>query len=255
MFIRNHNKLGVREVRTSAFTLIELLVVIAIISILATILIPSLVAAKELALRASCATNLRSIGSALFMYATDHQGLFPSGSGDPDGVLGPSGVPVAGWSGAAAFAWLTPIGYYGQAQIDPYIGGNAAMMFCPGNSEKAWVESMKNNWLSTTAIGGDIGYFAWCGREYCEYPGWTKLPFLPNSPMSSGDANASWLLMGDVNTNNFGVGPGYNNHGEDEGGNWLFVGGNVDWIQREKLTEVYISKWQTQIQFMYPDVD
>jgi hypothetical protein len=114
---------------------------------------------------------------------------------------------------------------------------------------------MKKNWLSTTAYGGDIGYFAWAGREYCDYTGWTKFAFLPKSPMNSGRSEANWLLMGDVNTDNLPIGVGYNNHGESEGGNWLFVGGNVNWIQRENLTEVYASQWQPQFQFMYPEVE
>lgn len=59
------------------FTLIELLVVIAIIAILATMLIPSLTKAKEMAKRAYCANNLRQIGVVTAQYCNDNNGVMP----------------------------------------------------------------------------------------------------------------------------------------------------------------------------------
>lgn len=59
------------------FTLIELLVVIAIIAILAAILFPVFVRARESGQRTACANNLRSIHQALAMYADDNNAFMP----------------------------------------------------------------------------------------------------------------------------------------------------------------------------------
>jgi prepilin-type N-terminal cleavage/methylation domain-containing protein/prepilin-type processing-associated H-X9-DG protein len=59
------------------FTLIELLVVIAIIAILAAILFPIFVRAKENSRIATCSSNLRQIHTGLTLYLDSYNGFMP----------------------------------------------------------------------------------------------------------------------------------------------------------------------------------
>lgn len=65
-----------------AFTLIELLVVVAIIGLLASLLLPSLAAAKERARHASCLNNMRQFILAAHIYAGDFLDNLPRGDTD-----------------------------------------------------------------------------------------------------------------------------------------------------------------------------
>ena len=75
--------------RRSGFTLIELLVVIAIIAILAAILFPVFAQAREKARQASCASNLKQIGTAFVSYSQDYDEMCPRAmwGGSPSGTL------------------------------------------------------------------------------------------------------------------------------------------------------------------------
>lgn len=74
------------RVRRSAFTLIELLTVIAIISILASMLLPSLSRAREMARRTSCTSNMRQLNLGIQQYTQDYDERLPPAAVGNDGA-------------------------------------------------------------------------------------------------------------------------------------------------------------------------
>ena len=65
-----------------AFTLIELLVVVAIIAILAALLLPALVSARDRGKQIACVNNLRQISLLTNQYQNDYNGYLPAATGN-----------------------------------------------------------------------------------------------------------------------------------------------------------------------------
>lgn len=123
---------GVRG-RRGAFTLVELLVVVAILSLLLSMLLPSLSRSKELARRAICASNLRNTGNALNSYASESRQMLP---------------PVGAWYMNdmmmyvmyERYGGVNPVGFnnLGYLERDGYLSMHGDMLFCPSET---------NSWL------------------------------------------------------------------------------------------------------------
>jgi len=65
--------------RKKGFTLIELMIVIAIIAILAAVLVPNFMRAREASRLTACKSNLKSLSTAMETYSSDFDGLYPGG--------------------------------------------------------------------------------------------------------------------------------------------------------------------------------
>ena len=106
----------------AAFTLVELLTVIAIIAVLAGIIFPVFATVRGKARQATCQSNLRQIGMAVQMYASDYDGLYPWAKDASDHAVSQM------WRGSSScqryIAWMPfmhPVPGGDSGALEPYV--------------------------------------------------------------------------------------------------------------------------------------
>lgn len=173
------------------FTLIEVLVVLAVISILFAILLPVFASVRARSRQTACASNLRQIGTAIFLYAQDYDQRMPY-AGDPtDRYTNVWQFKDDG--GQAEEARRLPAL---TAVLNPYIK-NAQLWHCPADTGFDYVDCAGPVYLpthpSSYAVFGTSYYYrteAGLGRKMVDLVGYEDVA--PYSQHSSAEIN---LLM------------------------------------------------------------
>jgi len=148
---------GVALAGRAGFTLIELLVVVAIIAVLIGLLLPALGTARNASERAACASNMRQIGVAQHVYASDHGDVFLP--------FGRSGTHAAQWT--EIIADYIQRGAKGGDTFNTVTGGGEVFK-CPSDTQpfpKLYGEAIgishvgeSSGWLSYAMNSGPVRF-------------------------------------------------------------------------------------------------
>ena len=227
------SRLRASKRESAGFTLIELLVVIAIISLLVSILLPSLRQAKALAVQIKCLSNVRNIALGLHAYANDFNEFLP-------GVKVTGGYDYTHRAHAARNWGNQNARYFGPESIGllhvgDYLKG-PDVYYCPGR-------------------GGSDPFYSYHTPDHWGVPmtgsGWVPVSYIvATSNVQMNDANkavmvdyGTWhrlsttdptkMLAFDVCVQDAGLPYGASAHGHGAGYNFSFFDGSGQWLDDE----------------------
>jgi prepilin-type N-terminal cleavage/methylation domain-containing protein len=215
--LRAHATLG-RE--PAAFTLVELLVVIAIIGILAALLLSALGTGKRRTLRVVCLNNLKQIGVAFNVFASDLTARFPMQTSTNDG--GALGMPPNYLLGFRHLQTLS------NELINP------RLLLCPTKVQDGTTASRRTPASFSTLSNRNVSYFV----------GLEAQPGKP-SMLLCGDRNITSSVPVNVNfhrgmpPSDFGTNSnaGWNEYLHQVKGTILFPEGSVHMVKTSALLE------------------
>jgi len=168
--------------RREAFTLIELLVVIAIISLLVSILLPSLNRAKGLAKEVLCLTRQKQIGYAFSMYADDNNDYMCGVLADGYDMARQSST-VRSWSHLLSKYVGEPAAHHYE-DGDVYGTTENEVFWCP-----EWTGDRNQNWYTGYGVAAIVvGDFKDVGDMSAIYEN--------TIPAEPGVENAKWFPAG-----------------------------------------------------------
>lgn len=208
------------RVHARGFTLVELLVVVTIVAVLAGLAAVASQSVMVRAKEAKCASNLRNIGAALYLYAGDHHGFFPETS----------------HTTSLDQAWI--------ASLEDYLGDYDETRVCPGDPrakerQKAGGTSyILNSFIFVPEIGpwGEVVGPAPNRPNLIPDPARTILAFICADRWGAGPGNdhthsslwSTWsAVTSDIAPGRFGGATGSDPKGR---ANYLFADGSVESI-------------------------
>jgi len=224
---------GARRTRRG-FTLIELLVVIAIIAILAAILFPVFARARAKARQSVCLSNLKQIGLAFYMYASDNDDCMPYRAPSlQNGTYAWDGLTVQ----KQAIQWLV----YG---LTPYIR-NYGIFFCQDDPKRGSSAATQPFATDQRAINGEISYcfcnqwLTWYGGEDPLCPSqWNPADIVGQEP-SRQNLMCDNGLYTDLATLNPASAATDHNPPHNGGSNFLFLDGHVKWVVKGAFSQLH----------------
>ena len=124
-------------------TLIEVLAAVAVLGILSAILIPVTSSARESARVATCQTNLRELGVAVYLYAADHDDYTPPNIDPYTGERADmAGNYIGGWGDdVRTLGWLIHEDDGGPRNSPNRYVDNPEVLVCPSLSDDVYAAS------------------------------------------------------------------------------------------------------------------
>jgi prepilin-type N-terminal cleavage/methylation domain-containing protein len=221
--------------KRKGFTLIELLVVVAIIAILASMLLPALLRAREQARRAVCMNNLRQIYLGLAMYAQDYDDNCPPRLASDTHYLWDSNF----WGG-----YRSPLGFllqgYGKTKRGRYVE-KPEVFFCysrtGGRASAIHIRNAYRNFENTSPNRDVPISYVFHGS-----PGLMNDRDVRNK--FSRAQRKGWIAVCDwINLSSWGNShiphPSRENRSYPEGINVIFFNGHAKWFFNAKLPTGY----------------
>lgn len=215
------------------FTLIEILAVCAIVSVLAALVAAVNTVAVMASNRAKCGNNLRQIGTAVLMYASEHDSALPPTTHS----TGDSRIRVNG-------QWVNTIEYSWIYRVADYLGDVDAVRVCPADDPERQQAILAQN--ATSYLANDIVFDSEdYGRiDLLPFPARTALAFVSNRPVSRTWDHAhcaDWTTWGAINMD---IAPDRHRIGERTANrlngysNYLFADGHVESIEARALMQM-----------------